>query len=341
MRVPALKTGRHEPWHGCARYGPKRLGARTGTVGAETRRQGRGATVATNDWMSNLSNSDTIDQLNIPGTHDSGTSYLNSPNYHHTQNLDIGEQLQAGIRFFDMRLRLLENPDWNDGDPPENRANFAVHHEADWCYLYLDEDSWVAPQDVGDIKGFVLQDCLQFVRLHPTEFILFQVQEEYDPKTTFSLRFEDIVNRHNAGNPADPLILVTDTYPSVQQCRGKLVLLSSNRALPGFGIQIDSSKLVDTATLYVENHWMDSNKDLKWDKVKDALKVARENTPGKWVITYVSDGSGALHPREFASDLNERVENTIRAYGTHSHCGTILTDFPTVGLVNAILANYM
>ncbi|MGQ0618217.1 MAG: hypothetical protein ACT4PW_14725 [Acidimicrobiia bacterium] len=296
--------------------------------------------MATNDWMSHLSNSDTIDQLNIPGTHDSGTSFLSSSNYHHTQELTIGEQLQFGIRVLDMRLRLLENPDWNDGDPPENRANFAVHHEADWCYLYLDQDSWVAPQDVGDVKGFVLQECLQFLKLHPTEFILFQVQEEYDPKPAFNLRFEDIVNRHNVSDPANPPILVTGTYPSVEQAKGKLVLVSSNGALP-FGIQVDSSKLVDTASLYVENHWMDSNKDLKWEKVKDALKVAREDTPGKWVITYVSDGSGALHPREFASTLNEQVENMIRAYGTHSHCGTILTDFPTAGLVNAMLANYM
>ena len=125
--------------------------------------------VRPNAWMSKLKDTDTIDQLNIPGTHDSGTSYLNSANYHHTQDLTIREQLQLGIRFLDMRLRVLENPSWTKGDPPEQRANFTVHHEADWTYLYLDEDSWVAPQDVGDVKGFVLQDCLQFLSHHPTE----------------------------------------------------------------------------------------------------------------------------------------------------------------------------
>lgn len=296
--------------------------------------------VLPNAWMSKLNDTDTIDRINIPGTHDSGTSYLNSDNYHHTQDQTIGEQLQMGIRFLDIRLRVLENPNWSQGDPPEQRANFTVHHEADWTYLYLDEDSWVAPQDVGNVKGFVLQDCLQFLRLHPTEFILFQVQQEYDPKDSFNNRFMDIVERHNAGNTTNPPILVTSTYPTYGQAKGKLVLVSSNGALPGYGIQVDSSKLVDTPTLYVENHWMDSNKELKWAKVKDALKVARENTPGKWVITYVSDGSGALHPKEFAKYLNDWVENSIRAYGSHGHCGTVLTDFPTHSLVSAMLAGY-
>lgn len=297
--------------------------------------------MATNDWMSHLRDSDPIDRLNIPGTHDSGTSYLNSSNYHHTQDQTISEQLQSGIRFLDMRLRVLENPDWTDTDPPEQRANFTVHHEADWCYLYLDENSWVAPQDVGAVKGFVLNECLSFLRHHPTEFILFQVQEEYDPKPTFNLRFEDIVNRYNAASPGDPPILVTSTYPTVAQAKGKLVIVSSNKALPGFGVQVDSSMLVDTPTLYVENHWMDSNKELKWGKVEDALKVARANTPGQWVITYVSNGSGALHPREFAGYLNDWVETSIRDHGTSRHCGTVLTDFPTLGLVNAVLSRYI
>ena len=61
------------------------------------------------NWMAALSDTATIDQLNIPGTHDSGTSNLNA-NYHNTNSLNISEQLQMGIRYFDIRLRCLVNP---------------------------------------------------------------------------------------------------------------------------------------------------------------------------------------------------------------------------------------
>lgn len=284
-------------------------------------------------------NTVTIDRMNIPGTHDSGTSYLGSKNYHHTQDLTIKDQLLLGIRYFDIRLRCLKNPSWVSGNAPNQRGNFAVHHEADWTYLYLDRDSWMVPGDASQTKGYVLQDMLDFLQVFPSEFILMQVQQEYTTEADFKPIFTEIVARHNTTTPNN--FLITSTYPTYENARGKIVICGMNGILPGYGIQLQGPKLLDTPTLYVENHWMDSDKETKWNKVELALKKALEENRGQWVINFVSDGSGALHPSEFAKYLNSWVENFIKNNGIHKHYGTVLTDFPTRSLTAVLLSNYL
>lgn len=288
------------------------------------------------NWMSALSSNTTIDQINIPGTHDSGTSYLNSPNYHKTHDLTISEQLLLGIRYFDVRLRCVVNPNWQPAHGSAAHANFAIHHEADWCYLYFDKESWLNPDDTEATKGYVLQDLLAFLKEYPSEFVLLQIQREYNTEPDFDTYFKELIGRHDAAS-----FLITNTYPTYEQAKGKIVILNMNDALVNYGIPIHGPKLLDTPTLYIENHWMDSNKEIKWDKVETALRVALKENPGQWVINFVSDGSGALHPRDFASSLNSWVENFITENGKTRHYGTILTDFPTRSLVAAILDKYL
>ena len=288
------------------------------------------------NWMSTLPDATTIDRMNIPGTHDSGTCYLNSPNYHRTHDLTIKQQLLLGIRYFDMRLRCVVNPAWTHQQATSQRGNFTVHHESDWCYLYFDKHSWVKPGDQSQTKGYVLDDLLAFLDAYPSEFVLLQVQQEHNTETAFSDIFKDVVSRHDASK-----FLITNTYPTYAQARGKIVVLNMNNALAHFGIPLHGPKLLDTPALYIENHWMDSNKEVKWDKVETALKVAMKENPGQWVITFVSDGSGALHPREFAKYLNDWTEGFIEENGDHRHYGTVLVDFPTRSLVASILAKYL
>lgn len=299
------------------------------------------------NWMSVLNDTDRIDQLNIPGTHDSGTSYLASGKYHRTQNLNIQEQLLLGIRYFDIRLSCIVNPNWKTPQPISQRANFTIHHEKDWCKLYFDQDSWVKPDDVNDIQGYVLQDFLNFLKENPSEFILLQVQREHNDEQHFGNYFKAMLDRHDLYNN----FLFTNFYPTYQQAKGKIVIISMNHALlpvletghfaSEIGITLKGPKLINTPAVYLENHWMDSNKELKWEKVEAALKMALQNHAGQWVITFVSDGSGALAPSEFAKYLNAWVENFIKINGESKHYGTILLDFPTRSLVGLILKKYI
>jgi len=64
--------------------------------------------------MEKISNNSRINQINIPGTHDSGSYNIDKDGlpilnlfrgwWGKTQNLDIYEQLIHGIRYFDIRI---------------------------------------------------------------------------------------------------------------------------------------------------------------------------------------------------------------------------------------------
>ena len=60
--------------------------------------------VGGNGWMSKIDGETPITAINIPGTHDSATEYVSFAFVSRTQALSIAEQLEAGVRYFDMRF---------------------------------------------------------------------------------------------------------------------------------------------------------------------------------------------------------------------------------------------
>ena len=62
----------------------------------------------TKNWMSYLKDSIPVTEINLPGTHDSGTAYLQVPLVGSlvggTQDYTIDKQMEKGIRAFDIRL---------------------------------------------------------------------------------------------------------------------------------------------------------------------------------------------------------------------------------------------
>ena len=83
-----------------------------------------------------------LDELAIPGTHDSGATL--GGRRVACQDLPIGEQLSLGVRYLDIRVSL-------------QRGRFGVHHNQWFQQLTLDE---------------VLQTCRDFLAVHPTECLL-------------------------------------------------------------------------------------------------------------------------------------------------------------------------
>ena len=82
------------------------------------------------NWMSLLDENLRLNQVSIPGTHDSGTHYVAFIKSIHakTQSLNIKEQLEHGIRYLDIRLSI-------DNDAPDD---VYLSHMGAVCY----EDVW-------------------------------------------------------------------------------------------------------------------------------------------------------------------------------------------------------
>ena len=100
-------------------------------------------------WMRDISDSIPLTELSIPGTHNSGS--IDGPfGFAQTQDLDLPDQLNAGIRFLDIRLAHYQN-------------NIFVHHD-----IVHMKKSYA---DVLDI-------CSDFLRHHPAEVIFMSVKDE-------------------------------------------------------------------------------------------------------------------------------------------------------------------
>ncbi|MDZ3952292.1 hypothetical protein U0X36_04905 [Bacillus thuringiensis] len=99
-----------------------------------------------------------ISQLSIPGTRGSmalhgETSF--DENLTRNQRMNLATQLQAGVRYFDMRCRHI-------GD------SFSMHHGPVYQHARFGAD--------------VLDVITLFLRNNPQEIILMRVKEEHDPE---------------------------------------------------------------------------------------------------------------------------------------------------------------
>lgn len=120
--------------------------------------------LATNpSWMALIPNTTSLGSLSIPGTHDTFTNNLIHNVGFQCQNHDLVTQLHAGLRYFDVRGRLVYDPaDSERKDPPL----IAIYH------------GHVA---TGYDFPYVLQTVFDFLEAHPTEGVILRVKEEGAP----------------------------------------------------------------------------------------------------------------------------------------------------------------
>ncbi|XOV78936.1 MAG: phosphatidylinositol-specific phospholipase C domain-containing protein [Aestuariibacter sp.] len=127
------------------------------------------------EWLSEIPENTKLQKLLIPGTHDSGAysdkAVLQA--FARTNDWSITQQLEAGIRFLDIRLVVSDS------------TNLMVFHG--------DVD-----QDMSFSK--VLRMCYEFLEEYKTEFIFMSVKEEKDPVETSEcdepLKFEKALLNH-------------------------------------------------------------------------------------------------------------------------------------------------
>ncbi len=131
------------------------------------------AFAAGNNWMASKSNLLLVSQLSIPGTHDSGALYEPVSGTAKCQNLSIADQLNAGVRFLDIRCRHI-----NDA--------FAIHHGSIYQNANFND---------------VLNAVIGFLNSNPSETVIMSVKEEHTPSGN-TRSFEQTFDSYVAANPA-------------------------------------------------------------------------------------------------------------------------------------------
>jgi 1-phosphatidylinositol phosphodiesterase len=283
--------------------------------------------INTAEWMDLLPGSTLLSELSIPGTHSSGSrTPASQAGRLTTQDRTIGEQLDDGIRFLDIRVGYTNNA-------------FALYHEN---------------VSVGVTFQDVLDTCKTFLEAHPRETIIMSVKKEDDApdsdnedNVTFQQRFDMYAGSVNG------LFYQQNTIPTLHDVRGKIVLFrrfaldGTNAA--GHGINAyDGFKAGTTFTinrfnsspkLRIQDQFsqVDSTRVEKFTAVRELLDEA--SGPNAIDALYVNFTSAAGvvksahdndYPRPVANDINPMV----RAYfedNTHRHgrFGIVVMDFET------------
>ena len=171
-------------------------------------------------WMRNIRDDVELCELALPGTHNSGTFTNGSLEFFadkwKTQILNFKEQLNYGIRVFDIRIKQSNN-------------RFELYHDIVDLKLYFED---------------FLKEVVSFLKSHNLETVLFRLKEENDKKDsalTETLKSylrpyrQDYFYLPNSPNK-NPTILLGEV-------RGKFIILADNSAFYDYGLHYFSKSV--------------------------------------------------------------------------------------------------
>lgn len=268
------------------------------------------------EWMDQLDDGKALNELYIPGTHDTGALYSFLGVAGKCQSYSVEDQLAMGVRFFDIRLQLRDN-------------ELAVVHSFVDQKLSFDE---------------VLEDVSAFLRAHPSEFVIMSIKEDADPENS-TVEFNAAVEEKLRSRLADLLSDGTECPKSVGEARGKVHIVSRYRGatlgIPASAGWQDSTSF-EIGALYVQDYYAITDVESKLTAMKEAFGIAKE---GRYDLTlnfascYLKDGFPPAHAPTTAKAVNpallEMIENTEIA-----PC-IFICDFVTPELIEAIIQNNM
>ena len=154
-------------------------------------------------WMKYVDDNKFLDELSIPGTHDSGTCSVDNDTEPQSSQVKcqqdyIPTQLLEGIRYFDIRLGKGDDPGIDHGD-----------------YYLLKKDAYF--MHLSDVIGYFKT----FLNENPTEALVMLVSRGNDEATDESVTtaFAKVLD----DNPK--LFYTSSRIPALHEVRGKIVLL--------------------------------------------------------------------------------------------------------------------
>ena len=270
------------------------------------------AGAAGNNWMTPLDGNLPLSQFSIPGTHDSGARVEPVSGTAKCQDLSIADQLNAGVRFLDIRCRHLNNA-------------FTIHHGSVYQNLNFDD---------------VLNATIGFLNANPGETVIMSVKEEHTPSGN-TRSFEATFDAYVAQNPSKWNL--GSAIPTLTQARGKIVLFRR------FGASstpkgIDASNWPDNTTfstggtLRVQDRYNVSDNDSKWAAILQVLNEARYGGPNTLYVNFAS-GVGSIfgipNIPMVSNNINPRI-STFFSTNTSGRFGAVLMDFADAAKCTAI-----
>jgi hypothetical protein len=219
------------------------------------------------DWMKNIPDEIKLSKMTIPGTHDSCSLF--GICCARTQTWSLVEQMRAGLRYFDIRLRRI-----ND--------TLRAYH------------GFVDQKETFD---HILVYAFDFLEKNPSETIIMEIISEYDPENS-KKSFKDLYEEYTQSYQ-DKIVSYQNKDITLGEIRGKLFVVKvfegSTSNIPNFLIQNSWS---------VNFRWYMNKKKRK---IKENFHRALSMNDNRIFLNYLSASSdyAMMTPYTAAKQCNE------------------------------------
>ena len=271
-----------------------------------------------NNWMQDIEDNRLVCKMSIPGTHDTG-AYSGSWGIK-TQDKTIEQQLNSGIRFFDIRL------------VHDNGVLKLCHASHTFNTTF-----------VGD----VLKTTVEFLKEHPSETVIMTIKRDDDKDHDGGTKYRFALTKALEGDRALTPYMVKSFRSdfTLGNLRGKMLIISRDGWImtpsgniprwpdnASFTSSIASTDGSSTA-IHVEDHYKSWGSE-KVNYVAQNLRKAQAAFSGSqndWFITFSSSAGGALFgwgiPRNTTKDIDPHVNNILRGDENFRTSGILVFNF--------------
>lgn len=285
-------------------------------------------------WMAGVDDSKKLFTLNIPGSHDSAADNVQLSHFAKCQDRSIYEQLNIGIRAFDIRVK-----------PQKDRLKL-VHGI---CKIFTAPNHTSRQMDMQD----VLTQCYNFLDRNSNETIILQFKN--DSNREMEKSFDNLYNTYIKENP-DKWYL-ENRVPTIGEVRGRIVLLrrcekDNGKDYP-LGCGIDFSRWVEQDTAVPEALVLDTKSSdgakfiiqdrfkyapiPRWDECIKPFLDERREFAGEYIECYLSTAGGLKGPKRNAEYINQKF--TEYHLKTNCYYGIIYFDFPSENLTEKLISS--
>lgn len=240
------------------------------------------------DTFKMLNDNTYLSKINVAGTHDSCTAFVSLENMSRCQNLTVRQQLDMGIRLFDIRLHKFKS------------EFYLIHGLAD-CYSDKSKSNRLTFDEV-------LCDFSDFLKANPEETLIISVKQDRGimRRSFFTAFYKKYIE-----NNEDKWFLKNEN-PILSQCRGKMVLMRRCKRQRRF--------LSDEVCGLDFSFWPDQSGKKKTKTEKFVISVDKSATEPFVIETEIQDRYSLACERKWfdcAKDFLDRCECSDKMICVH------------------------
>ena len=269
-----------------------------------------------NNWMQDIEDNRLVCKMSIPGTHD--TAADSGDNWTKTQDKNIEQQLNSGIRFFDIRL---------------------VHDNG---ILKLCHGKHIFDTT---FDGDVLKTTVEFLKEHPSETVIMTIKQDLDLDKDGAIKYRMALTKALEGDRALTPYMVKSFRSdfTLGDLRGKMLIISRDGRImtpagrvtswpdnASFTSSIESTNGSRT-TIHVEDHYESRASD-KVSYVAQNVRKAQaafSEPQNDWFITFSSTAgpNGGAWPKNTTGYIDPHVNNVLKGNENFRTSGILVFNF--------------